>query len=104
MRASCRRPAGSSRRRTRTTSSGTGWKTGLIDGTRLMAVYTDVTDDALSAFLADYDIGTMVVFRGVVEGVENSNYSWRTTAGYLFLTLYKKRVGPRDLPWFIGLM
>jgi len=69
-----------------------------------MAVYTDVTDDALATFLADYDIGTMVAFRGVVEGVENSNYSLRTTAGDFFLTLYEKRVDPRDLPWFIGLM
>jgi homoserine kinase type II len=45
-----------------------------------MAVYTEVTDDALAAFLADYDIGTMVAFRGIAEGVENSNYSLRTTS------------------------
>jgi homoserine kinase type II len=69
-----------------------------------MAVYTDVTDEALAAFLTDYDIGTMVAFRGVVEGVENSNYSLRTTGGDFFLTLYEKRVDPRDLPWFLGLM
>jgi homoserine kinase type II len=69
-----------------------------------MAVYTDVSDDALAAFLNDYDIGTMVAFRGVAEGVENSNYSLRTTAGDFFLTLYEKRVNPDDLPWFIGLM
>ena len=69
-----------------------------------MAVYTDVTDDALAAFLADYDIGTMVAFRGVAEGVENSNYSLRTTGGDFILTLYEKRVDPDDLPWFLGLM
>jgi homoserine kinase type II len=69
-----------------------------------MAVYTDVTDDALAAFLTQYDIGTMVAFRGVAEGVENSNYSLRTTGGDFFLTLYEKRVDPNDLPWFIGLM
>ena len=69
-----------------------------------MAVYTDVTDDALTAFLADYDIGTMVAFRGIAEGVENSNFSLRTTAGDFILTLYEKRVDPNDLPWFLGLM
>jgi homoserine kinase type II len=69
-----------------------------------MAVYTDVTDDALMAFLLDYDIGTVVAFRGVTEGVENSNYSLRTTGGDFFLTLYEKRVDPNDLPWFLGLM
>jgi len=69
-----------------------------------MAVYTEVTDDALAVFLADYDIGGMVAFRGIAEGVENSNYSLRTTAGDYILTLYEKRVDPADLPWFLGLM
>jgi homoserine kinase type II len=69
-----------------------------------MAVYTEVTDEALAAFLADYDIGTMVAFRGIAEGVENSNYSLRTTAGDFILTLYERRVDPVDLPWFLGLM
>jgi homoserine kinase type II len=69
-----------------------------------MAVYTDVTDEALAAFLTDYGIGTVVAFRGVAEGVENSNYSLRTTGGDFFLTLYEKRVDPNDLPWFLGLM
>ncbi len=69
-----------------------------------MAVYTEVTDDALAAFLAGYDIGTAVAFRGIAEGVENSNYSLRTTAGDFILTLYEKRVDPSELPWFLGLM
>ena len=69
-----------------------------------MAVYTEVSDEALAAFLADYDIGRVVAFRGIAEGVENSNYSLRTTAGDYILTLYEKRVDPADLPWFLGLM
>lgn len=69
-----------------------------------MAVYTEVTDEALADFLTDYDIGTMVAFRGIAEGVENSNYSLRTTGGDFMLTLYEKRVNPNDLPWFLGLM
>ena len=69
-----------------------------------MAVYTEVTDDALAAFLGDYDIGTAVAFRGIAEGVENSNYSLRTTSGDFILTLYEKRVDPAELPWFLGLM
>ena len=69
-----------------------------------MAVYTEVTDDALTAFLAGYDIGTAVAFRGIAEGVENSNYSLRTTSGDFILTLYEKRVDPSELPWFLGLM
>src|SRR5690242_14665627 len=69
-----------------------------------MAVYTEVTDEALAAFLADYDIGSMVAFRGIAEGVENSHYSLRTTSGDYILTLYEKRVDPAELPWFLGLM
>jgi homoserine kinase type II len=69
-----------------------------------MAVYTEVSDDELDAFLTDYDIGDLVAFRGIAEGVENSNYSLRTTAGDFILTLYEKRVDPADLPWFLGLM
>ncbi len=69
-----------------------------------MAVYTEVTDEALAAFLVDYDIGSVVAFRGIAEGVENSNFSLRTTSGDFILTLYEKRVDPADLPWFLGLM
>src|ERR1700679_3952663 len=69
-----------------------------------MAVYTEVSDEALVAFLADYDIGGVVAFRGIAEGVENSNFSLRTTTGDYILTLYEKRVDPAELPWFLGLM
>jgi homoserine kinase type II len=69
-----------------------------------MAVYTEVTDEALAAFLTGYDIGGMVAFRGIAEGVENSNYALKTTQGDFILTLYEKRVDPADLPWFLGLM
>jgi homoserine kinase type II len=72
--------------------------------TAAMAVYTEVSDDALAAFLAEYDIGRVVAFRGIAEGVENSNYSLRTTTGDYILTLYEKRVDPAELPWFLGLM
>nr|WP_321986049.1 homoserine kinase [uncultured Lichenicoccus sp.] len=69
-----------------------------------MAVYTDVSDEALAAFLGDYEIGELVAFRGIAEGVENSNFSLRTSTGDFILTLYEKRVERRDLPWFLGLM
>ena len=69
-----------------------------------MAVYTEVTDDALAGFLREYELGTAVAFRGIAEGVENSNYQLRTTAGDYILTLYEKRVDVAELPWFLGLM
>ncbi len=69
-----------------------------------MAVHTEVSDEALTAFLTDYEIGTLLAFRGIAEGVENSNFSLRTTAGDFILTLYERRVDPAELPWFLGLM
>ena len=69
-----------------------------------MAVYTDVTDEALVEFLGEYDIGALVAFRGIAEGVENSNFSLRTGAGDFILTLYERRVEATELPWFLGLM
>ena len=69
-----------------------------------MAVYTEVSDEALTGFLTEYDIGALVAFRGIAEGVENSNFSLRTGTGDFILTLYEKRVKPAELPWFLGLM
>ena len=69
-----------------------------------MAVYTEISDEALRAYLAEYGIGELVAFRGIAEGVENSNYALKTTAGDFILTLYEKRVDPAELPWFLGLM
>jgi len=69
-----------------------------------MAVYTEVSDEALNAFLASYDLGETVSFKGIAEGVENSNFLLRTTKGQFILTLYEKRVRTDDLPFFVGLM
>jgi homoserine kinase type II len=69
-----------------------------------MAVYTDVSDDDLRAFAALYDIGEVLSCKGIAEGVENSNFLVTTEHGNFILTLYEKRVAPRDLPFFIALM
>jgi homoserine kinase type II len=69
-----------------------------------MAVYTDVAADELAEFLGQYDIGELLSYKGIAEGVENSNFLLHTTAGSFFLTLYEKRVAVGDLPFFLGLM
>jgi homoserine kinase type II len=69
-----------------------------------MAVYTDVPDDELQKFAAQYAIGEVVSCKGIAEGVENSNYLLRSETGTFILTLYERRVDPKDLPFFIGLM
>jgi len=69
-----------------------------------MAVYTDVTADDLNEFLAGYDIGALLSYKGIAEGVENSNFLVHTVQGNFILTLYEKRVAEKDLPFFLGLM
>ncbi len=69
-----------------------------------MAVYTEVSDEDVIDFVADYDIGVVVALKGIAEGVENSNYLLQTTQGSYILTLYEKRVRAEDLPFFLSLM
>jgi len=69
-----------------------------------LAVYTEVSDEALAAFLAEYDLGAVQSFKGIAEGVENSNFLLVCESGRYILTLYEKRVKKDDLPFFIGLM
>ncbi|MEK9850056.1 MAG: homoserine kinase [Candidatus Puniceispirillum sp.] len=69
-----------------------------------MAVYTTVDDLALETFLSAYDLGNVLSFAGIAEGVENSNYLLRTEKAHFILTLYEKRVDANDLPFFIELM
>jgi homoserine kinase type II len=69
-----------------------------------MAVYTDIENDELNAFIAEYDVGNVVAYKGIAEGVENSNYLVQTEQDNFILTLYEKRVNPDDLPFFLGLL
>jgi homoserine kinase type II len=69
-----------------------------------MAVYTDVAAEELADYLSQYDIGELLSYKGIAEGVENSNFLLRTSAGSFILTLYEKRVAKSDLPFFLGLM
>jgi len=69
-----------------------------------MAVYTDVSDTELQAFLGAFDLGHVLAFKGIAEGVENSNFFLKTERGSFILTLYEKRVREEDLPFFLGLL
>ena len=69
-----------------------------------MAVYTDVTAEELAGFLAGYELGELLSYKGIAEGTENSNFLVHTSTGNYILTLYEKRVAAKDLPFFLGLM
>ena len=69
-----------------------------------MAVYTDVSAEDLSQFLARYELGELLSYKGIAEGVENSNFLVHMRSGYYILTLYERRVAAGDVPFFLALM
>ena len=69
-----------------------------------MAVYTEVSDEALVEYLNQHELGSLLSLKGIAGGVENSNFLLHVEKGTFILTLYEKRVAKKDLPFFIGLM
>ena len=69
-----------------------------------MAVYTKLTEEEIKSFFSKYDLGNLLNYKGIKEGIENTNYFIQTEKGKFILTLYEKRVNEKDLPFFIGLM
>jgi len=69
-----------------------------------VAVYTDVAAEELTSFLAGYELGELLSYKGIAEGVENSNFLVHTSNGHFILTLYEKRVAAGDVPFFLALM
>ena len=69
-----------------------------------MAVYTDITDAELEGFMAQFDLGQPLAFKGIAEGVSNSNFLLETDAGRFILTVYEARTNEKDLPFFLSLL
>ena len=69
-----------------------------------MAVYTHIDAEMLEKFLLGYDIGSPLVFKGIAEGVSNSNYFLQTDVSRYILTLYEMRANTKDLPYFLDVM
>ena len=69
-----------------------------------MAVYTKLSEANLKSFFSKYNLGKLLNFKGIKDGIENTNYFIETEKGKFILTVYEKRVEEKDLPFFIGLM
>tara|TARA_B100000700_G_scaffold313230_1_gene397954 strand:- start:2294 stop:3262 length:969 start_codon:yes stop_codon:yes gene_type:complete len=69
-----------------------------------MAVYTKLSESELKNFFSKYELGKLISYKEIKEGIENTNYFIQTEKGKFILTLYEKRVEEKDLPFFIGLM
>ena len=69
-----------------------------------MAVYTKLSENNLKEFFQKYNLGNILNYKGIQEGIENTNYSIKTDKGKYILTVYEKRVEKKDLPFFMSLM
>ena len=69
-----------------------------------MAVYTKLSKNELIEFFSKYNLGRLLNYKEIKEGIENTNYYIQTEKGKFILTLYEKRVEEKDLPFFISLM
>ena len=69
-----------------------------------MAVYTKLSENNLKEFFLKYDLGKLLNYKEIKEGIENTNYFIQTEKGKFILTVYEKRVDEKDLPFFISLM
>ena len=69
-----------------------------------MAVYTKLSKKELKEFFSKYNLGKLLNYKEIKEGIENTNYFIQTEKGKFVLTLYEKRVEEEDLPFFISLM
>ena len=69
-----------------------------------MAVYTKLSENNLKDFFSKYNLGKLLSYKGIKEGIENTNYFIKTEKGKFILTVYEKRVEEKDLPFFISLM
>lgn len=55
-----------------------------------MSVYTEVSQVQLEELLSHYDLGTLVSFKGIEGGIENTNYFVTTSQGEYVLTLLEQ--------------
>lgn len=67
-----------------------------------MSVYTSVSQTELTEFLSQFDCGSLVSFKGIEAGIENTNYFVTTTTGEYVLTLFEELQGS-DLDTLLGL-
>tara|TARA_A100001011_G_scaffold273320_1_gene282676 strand:- start:467 stop:1435 length:969 start_codon:yes stop_codon:yes gene_type:complete len=69
-----------------------------------MAVYTKFNQNEIQKILSNYNLGELDTFKGIEEGIENTNYFLSINRKKFILTVYEKRVKSGDLPFFSDLM
>ena len=69
-----------------------------------MAVYTKINNQDMLLLSKKFNLGKVIKFQGIKQGIENTNYLLKTNNKKYILTIFEKRVHKKDLPFFMKLM
>ena len=69
-----------------------------------MAVYTQISQKEISSIQSNFNLEKIVNFKGIKQGIENTNYFLITKKNKYVLTIFEKRVKKSELPFFMKLM
>jgi len=67
-----------------------------------MAVYTKTSRAEIEKHLENYQLGKLLNFKEIIEGIDNSNFILETEKGRFILTIFESRIKKEDLPFFIN--
>ena len=69
-----------------------------------MAVYTKINKKDISYINKKFEIDKIISFKGIKQGIENTNYLLRSKNKKFILTIFEKRVSQKEIPFFMKLM
>ena len=69
-----------------------------------MAVYTKISKKEISYINKKFEIEKIIHFKGIKQGIENTNYLLKSKNKKFILTIFEKRVSQKEIPFFMKLM
>ena len=69
-----------------------------------MAVYTKIDKREISHINKKFKIDKIISFKGIKQGIENTNYLLKSKNNKFILTIFEKRVSKKEIPFFMKLM
>ena len=69
-----------------------------------MAVYTKIDKRDISYINKKFETGKIIDFKGIKQGIENTNYLLKSKKNKFILTIFEKRVSKKEIPFFMKLM
>ena len=69
-----------------------------------MAVYTKINQKEINSINKNFNVEEITSFKGIKQGIENTNYLLKSKKKKYILTIFEKRVLQKEIPFFMKLM